>query len=719
MSDIPEGMYGVSYVTIAQIFASLSGAAFWIIFAIIVHPLAYGHLSWLVSVAMLISTFCVFGMGKVIVSYYPRERNEGLLSEAVLLVFVSSLFFGGLVSLFVDIWTGLLVIGFSLFSIGFHMKLAKRDYEGYMWVWVGARSLAFLLPLLVYELLGLISGVVVALAVSYFVFGLWILRYITKPNFGNLKPKTKFAMGAWLADLSAVSMNFLDKIIIGLLFGMMMLGFYQFAIRIFLLFAVFPQIMFFYLLPEKSAGRRTKRIEVNATIFSIGLMGIMLVFASIVIPRYFPSFSDGVEATQIMGFALVPATIAQMKISDLYARGKSSVVLASYVSALTVGLTGVVSLGKHFGLIGLASSVFLTQLALALSVFLFPRLTDEDKKLAGGTLGAIVLTALVISTMSVQPLTIEIVGTEVKGTGLAMDTTVSIIVIDENVEKAKAAIKAAYDEIKRIETLMSAEDEASEIYLLNHNGTAWTQLSCESIYILKKAIEYSELSDGYFDPTVKPLVDLWMKKTKKTGRIPRPEELTEAMELVGWKNLAIDENRKMARFLQEGMQVTLGAIAKGYAVDRGYEILKDFGVESGLVNIGGDLRGFGSRTWRIGIQDPRGEGILEVLELENFSIATSGDYMRMFFIGKRRIHHLINPKTGEPATECMSVTVITENCVDADALSTAVFVMGPTRGIELLDNLSDRGMLSKGMIIASGGEVLISRSWNSLPHVVN
>jgi len=290
---------------------------------------------------------------------------------------------------------------------------------------------------------------------------------------------------------------------------------------------------------------------------------------------------------------------------------------------------------------------------------------------------------------------------------VAMDTTVSITVIENDTEKATTAVKDAFNEIIRIEGLMSPEEESSEIYVLNHSGTSWVNLSPETIYVLKKSLYYSEISGGCFDPTVKPLVDMWMKKVKTQGKIPDPTDLSDELELVGWENLVIDEENGRARFLKEGMQVTLGGIAKGYAIDRACEVLEKSGVKQALVDVGGDIRTIGAKSWTVAIQHPRQESEwLGIIELENEAVATSGDYRRFFFLGSTRIHHIINPKTGYPAEACMSVTVVTENCIDADALSTTVFVMGPDDGKELLDFLG-----IKGLIVTSDGQTITSNSW--------
>jgi thiamine biosynthesis lipoprotein len=222
-------------------------------------------------------------------------------------------------------------------------------------------------------------------------------------------------------------------------------------------------------------------------------------------------------------------------------------------------------------------------------------------------------------------------------------------------------------------------------------------------------LHFASISGGAFDPTVKPLVDLWMEKVRAWGRLPTTGELSKALALVGWQNLVIDEHKGRARFLKQGMAITLGGIAKGYAVDRAVEVLKDSGIERALVDIGGDIRGFGPKTWRIAIQHPRDEyEWLEVIDLKNSAVATSGDYRQFFLLGERRVHHILDPKTGEPADAVMSVTVVARNCLDADALTTLVFVLGPEKGKELLDSLE-----VPGLIVDSAGQIIMSEAWVS------
>jgi thiamine biosynthesis lipoprotein len=286
-----------------------------------------------------------------------------------------------------------------------------------------------------------------------------------------------------------------------------------------------------------------------------------------------------------------------------------------------------------------------------------------------------------------------------------MGTYATITIIDSDTRSANLAMDDAFEEIKRVEELMSQYNESSEVSSLNRNGTNWTALSRDTIYVLKKAEFHSELSKGSFDITCNPLLNLWMVKVKEEGRMPTPEEIAEVREHVGYEHLIVDEDRSRARFDKEGMSITLGGIAKGYAIDCACEKLIEAGIKDALVNVGGDMRAVGDKNgvpWEVALQNPRNKSeYIVIIKLDNESVATSGDYERYFFEEGKRIHHIIDPKTGYSAEECISVTVITKNCVDADALSTTVFVMGPERGKAFLDELG-----VEGIIISSDKQII-------------
>ncbi|MCL0070340.1 FAD:protein FMN transferase [Dehalococcoidia bacterium] len=710
MEDMSTGRdRGLVWVASAQLAALLLGTTLWLLLALLIHPLAYGHLIWLVSIATILSTICTFGLGKTIITHLATEKDGKLVSSSVAVVVILSLIAGIAVSVVLEPAVGLLTIGLSLFSITVHLELAGRKYGSYLRAWVGTRLLCLLLPVLFYLLWGSITWILVGLALAYLLFGGRALMHLLRlrPDFRKIRGTLKFTLGVLGTDISRVSTSFLDKILIGKLFGMAVLGYYHFAFRIFLLFGILPQIMFFYLLSEKAARRNTEKIEKMAVIASFGLAAATYFFAYLVVPLAFPEFAGSVNAIQIMGLAIIPATLVGIKTSSLYTEGKTNVVFGSHLLALGIGIVGIILLGRAFGLLGLAISMLALQCSLAAALFLLSRLGGETRKVVAGSMAALVLVGLVLGSIGAQRPQIEVDGNVVRGMGLAMGTVVSITAIDEDTQMAEAAVGDAFDEISRIENLMSATDHSSEIYILNQSGGAWVDLSPETIHVLERSLYFASISDGAFDPTVKPLLDLWMERVRAWGRLPTTDELGRALALVDWRALELDEDNGRARFLKEGMKITLGGIAKGYAVDRAIAVLKESGVERALVDIGGDIRGFGPKGWRIAVQHPRdGYEWLEVIDLKNSAVATSGDYRRFFLLGERRVHHILDPKTGQPADAVMSVTIVAGNSLDADALTTLVFVLGPEKGKELLNSLA-----IAGLIVDSAGEIIMSEAW--------
>jgi len=722
ITEVPEKRNGSGFaqVWIGQTAATILGTAFWLVLAVTLHPVAYGHLAWLVSVATLVSALCGLGLGTTLAIYYPREENRKLLSTSVLITLASGSVGGAATGLMLSprvdpvlaALTGLLVLALSLFSLAFYAELGQRAYSKYMWMWIGVRVASLALPLAFYFLWGSVAWLMAGMVAAYLMFGSWVLRHLVNgPGFSAVRSKAGFSLRAWGSNLAGASLSFLDKILIGLLFPLGVLAVYQFSFRIFLLLAVVPNALFFYLLPERSGGGDVRKLERLGVIVSVGLAAATVVLAPYITSHVFPGFGEGIDAIRIMGLAVIPATLARVKSSELFSREQATIVLSSNVFGLAIGVTCIImTFVQGLGLLGLAVSMLASQCGVLGGLFLIPRvLRFGIPGRAGLTFIAVLLaSALVIGSLSLVFPRIVVERGMVKGTHVAMGTVVTIQVPTVDVGTAREAIKEAFREIDRVESLMTTEDPASEIYRLNHSGTQWVELSAEVIYILKKANEYSILTDGHFDVTIKPLVDFWMEEVKRSGRMPTGGELTAVLELVDYSDLVIDEENNRARFSREGMGVTLGGIAKGYAVDRACDVLRSKGIEDALVDIGGDMRAIGSASWNIGIADPRVEGeLLGVLELENMAIATSGDYRRYHLIGAERIHHIIDPRSGQPAEGCISVTVVARDSLTADALSTAVFVMGPERGRALLD-LMGLG----GLIVDANGEITTSEYWD-------
>jgi thiamine biosynthesis lipoprotein len=273
---------------------------------------------------------------------------------------------------------------------------------------------------------------------------------------------------------------------------------------------------------------------------------------------------------------------------------------------------------------------------------------------------------------------------------VSMGTVVEITIVGEDEEEEKKATLQAFQEIKRIEQLMSPWIESSDVSRINQSaGKEWVKVSQETLKVIKEAKEISELSEGGFDITVGPLTQLW-RMAREKGVPPLAEELKQKLDLVDFRNVMVDEEGKV--FLKKrGMTIDLGGIAKGYAVDRAFELLNSLGYKNLIVNAGGDLRVGGSKLdqpWSIGIQDPRAsQKMMARVSVSNAAIATSGDYEKFFMYQGKRYHHIFNPRDGFPTEGCQSVTILCKEGMVADALATAVFVLGPEKGYSLCQKL--------------------------------
>jgi len=292
----------------------------------------------------------------------------------------------------------------------------------------------------------------------------------------------------------------------------------------------------------------------------------------------------------------------------------------------------------------------------------------------------------------------------IEDTRVSMNTDVTITVMHPNVSEADRAISCAFAEVYKIEHLMSCTEEGSEVTRLNNNGSI-PNASSDLQHVVTKSVGYSELTGGSFDITVLPVINLWTERMR-AGSPPTDDEINETLELVNYKNITI-RNGSIS-FSQGSMGITLGGIAKGYAIDRAIEVLKEHQIEHALVNAGGDIRAMGSKTedepWNIALRNPKNRTeYITVLNLRNMSVATSGNYER-YFSEEARASHIIDPKTGYATDELLSATIIAESTTDADALATAVFVLGEVDGMELIERL-DR---VEGLIITGDRRILRS-----------
>lgn len=275
-----------------------------------------------------------------------------------------------------------------------------------------------------------------------------------------------------------------------------------------------------------------------------------------------------------------------------------------------------------------------------------------------------------------------------KVTRTSLHTITSMTVVTGNEQQAQQAIDAAYREMERLGQMLNFYADDSELTSINKNaGIRPVKVSPETFDVIQKAVFASENTEGAFDATVGPLVKLW---DFKKGVIPDKDDIEELLDQVGYQNIVLDSAAQTVYLKEDGAQIDLGGILKGYAADKASLVLQKNGISSGIVTVGGEVRAFGNKPdgtpWIVGIQNPRQKGpndeVIATIALSNRSISTSGDYIKFFEKDGVRYHHILNPKTGYPAEQCGSVTVIANDGVTADGFS-KIFVLGPEKGLKI------------------------------------
>lgn len=260
-------------------------------------------------------------------------------------------------------------------------------------------------------------------------------------------------------------------------------------------------------------------------------------------------------------------------------------------------------------------------------------------------------------------------------TVFAMDTYMKLTAYGNNAEEA---ISASEKKISELEKLWSVTDENSEIYSVNHSGGKSVQVSKYTADLLELSLKMSETTGGALDCTMYPVLKEWGFTTGEY-KIPDDEKIAELLENTGYENIALDG---VNITLPENFQIDLGAVGKGFTGDIISEIMKENGVASALLDLGGNIQTVGTKPdgtpWKIGLRNPFGDGLFGVLELSDKAAVTSGGYER-YFVGEdgETYWHILDPETGKPARSgIISATAVGENGGICDALSTSLFVMG-------------------------------------------
>ncbi|MFO7600200.1 MAG: FAD:protein FMN transferase [Candidatus Desulfacyla sp.] len=300
---------------------------------------------------------------------------------------------------------------------------------------------------------------------------------------------------------------------------------------------------------------------------------------------------------------------------------------------------------------------------------------------------------------------------KVSKTRLAMGTFVSMTLLHTSRDQAEAAMGEAFLEMDRLTRDISRFDQTTAVAQLNREGIL-KDIPPEVAEVVARSLAYYRISNGAFDISVKPVVDLFKEKFSKDGsKAPSDAELREAIRLVNGSD--IEFTGRTVRFKRPGMGITLDGIAKGYIVDRASGILSRNGITNHLINAGGDIRTVGCRhdgkPWIIAIQDPqKKKQYPDVIHLMDGAVATSGNY-EIYFDRERMFHHIVDPRTGQSPQESASVSVLAKTAMEADAFSTTVFVMAPERGTRFIDSRPG----CESLVVTKGNRKITSAGWKS------
>ena len=267
-----------------------------------------------------------------------------------------------------------------------------------------------------------------------------------------------------------------------------------------------------------------------------------------------------------------------------------------------------------------------------------------------------------------------------------------------NEAAVRAALGRAYQEILRLEGLMTTWREDSEVSRINAAaGKEAVAVSDETFEVIAKSLWIAKLSEGTFDITFASMGDLWKFDEDKVMAIPPAAAIEKARKKIDYRKVEVDAAKKTVKLTSPDTRINLGGIAKGYAIDKAAAVLREAGLTAFFAQAGGDLYVEGNKPdgtpFRVGVRDPRGPGetFFALLPVEDHAFSTAGDYERAFVKDGKRYHHIIDPRTGYPATESRSVTVWAKDAFTADAIDDAVFILGPVKGMALVEAIEDCG----------------------------
>lgn len=276
-----------------------------------------------------------------------------------------------------------------------------------------------------------------------------------------------------------------------------------------------------------------------------------------------------------------------------------------------------------------------------------------------------------------------------------MGNRFELTVVADNERWANTKIDAGIAEIQRIEKLLTTFSDDSETNLINNNaGIMPVKVSPETFNLIKRSLRISEVTQGSFDITYGSIDKRLWNFDQTLTALPDQETARQMVRLINYRNVILDDENCTVFLKEKGMRIGFGGIGKGYAAERAKQIMKEHGVQSGVVNASGDLTAWGlqpdGKPWTVGIANPdSSHDVFSYINITGLAVATSGNYEKFVTINGRRYSHTISPLTGLPVTGIKSVTIITTNAEIADAMATPVMIMGVRAGLDLINQMKD------------------------------
>lgn len=303
----------------------------------------------------------------------------------------------------------------------------------------------------------------------------------------------------------------------------------------------------------------------------------------------------------------------------------------------------------------------------------------------------------------------------VKRDTVLMGSHFDVSIVAETKEKAEKHISLVFSEIIRIEDLISDWKSTSEISEVNRNaGIKPVKVQKEVFDLTKRALFFSQITNGAFDISYAAMDRIW-KFDGTMDEIPTSEEIQKSITNVGYENVILDQKESTIFLRNKGMEISFGATGKGYAADKGRELMQVLGIKSGIVNASGDLATWGNqpsgKSWKIGLNNPfKKNKVLKTFKVRDAAMTTSGDYLKFVEIDGKRYSHIINPKSGMPVSGLTSVTVLGPEAETANGFSTSIMVLGVVEGLQLLEKFPDYACL----MITETGDVITSKNYKKV-----